>query len=90
MKATCEKCRRTVEGPGQNLFALCEGRAGWVPFMDAGDGLEIKALCPDHSGPLVEAARLLDGLFGRRATAVHLGGILDYAPGGRAGRERGG
>lgn len=77
MKAKCEKCERTIEGQAHNVFILCDGKPGWVPFMDGSRGLTTHILCPDHSPPLIQAARILTDLFGEpRMSAIHLSGII--------------
>ena len=78
MKTTCYAagCEAALVGEAANAFTLVNrARAkgdAWIAFMDAGDGLEIRSLCPVHSPPVQEAVKLLVSVFGEDFSHMHL------------------
>lgn len=80
LKINCHKdgCSASLKGDGNNVFDLVnKARAkgmDWIGFMDAGNGLEIAALCPGHSPPVKQAVALLVETFGSRSfSRMHFG-----------------
>ena len=78
MKTTCYAagCGAALVGEAANAFTLVNrARAqgdDWIAFMDAGDGLELRSLCPVHSPPVQEAVKLLVSVFGEDFFHMHL------------------
>ena len=78
MKTTCYAagCSASLVGEAAKRSTLVDrARAqgdDWISFMDTGDGLELRSLCPVHSPPVQEAVKILVSVFGEDFSHMHL------------------
>jgi len=83
MKIMCHVagCPQALEGYGTNAFVIVQKAralgAFWIAFMDSGNGLECRSLCPEHAVPVKKAVELLQSVFGNRFTHMHLQAVAD-------------